>query len=78
MTHFAATSLFDISFSKSLKALDFSAKNLFISFRLTGVIFRKKTSDEYYLCYFVYNKSNKTLELSNFRIMTEMYHKNSR
>ena len=59
--YFAATSLFDIPFSKSSKALSFSAKNQFVSFRSTRVIFTT-----WY--YFVYNKSNETFELSDFRI----------
>ena len=48
-------------FSKSFKALSFSAKKLFVSFRSTRVIFTT-------WCYFVYNKSNETFELSDFRI----------
>ena len=35
--------------SKSLKVLHFSAKNLFVSFRVTGAIFCKKISGVYYL-----------------------------
>ena len=59
--YFAATSLFDIPFSKFFKALSFSAKNQFASFRSKRVIFTT-------WCYFVYNKSNETFELSDFRI----------
>ena len=43
--YFAATALFDILFSKSFEVLHFLAKDLFVSFRLTGAIFRNKTSD---------------------------------
>ena len=51
--YFAETSLFVISFSKSFKALYFSAKDLlFVSFCLTGAIFCKKKSDENYLVLF--------------------------
>ena len=59
--YFTATSLFGIAFSKSIKALLLSAKDLFVSFRLTGAIFRKKISEE---CYFIYNNR---INLWNFQ-----------
>ena len=44
-SYFTTTSLFDVPFSKSFKALHFSAKHLFASFRLKDASFRKKISD---------------------------------
>ena len=64
--YFVATSLFDNPFSRSFKALYFSAKDLFVSFHFTGAIFLKKTSDEKlktFAMYFFTKKLNKTLEL---------------
>ena len=52
--YFVATSLFDNPFSRSFKALHFSAKDLFVSFRFTGVIFLKKTFDEKRKTYVMY------------------------
>ena len=60
--YFVATSLTTHFF----KALLFSAKGLFVSFRLTGAIFVKETSDKKlktFLMYFITKKSNKTIEL---------------
>ena len=61
-----ATSLFDNQFFTFFKALHFSAKDLFVSFRFTRTIFLKKTSDEKlktFVMYFFTKKSNKTFEL---------------
>ena len=69
--YFVATSLFDNPFSRSFKALHFSAKDLFVSFRFTGAIFLKKTSDKKLktLVTFFFNqkveKNVQTFELSN-------------
>ena len=66
-TYFAATFLFDNPFSRPFKALHFSAKYLFISFRFTGAIFLKKTSDEklepFVMVFLPKNRKNR----SNFR-----------
>ena len=64
--HFVATSSFDNPFSRFFKALHVSAKDLFVSFRFTGAIFLKKTSDEklkIFVIYFFTKKLNKTFEL---------------
>ena len=63
---FVATCLFDNPFSRSFKALHFWAKDLFVSFRFTGAIFLKKTSEEKlksFVMYFFTKKLNETLEL---------------
>ena len=73
--YFVAKPLFENPFSRSFKALNFSAKDLFVSFHFTGAIFLKKTSDKKlktFVMYFFTKKSNKTFELSNFQIMAKM------
>ena len=64
--YFVATSLFDNPFSRSFKALHFSAKDLFVSFRFTGTIFLKKTSDEKLKTFVMYFLTKK------FRILAKM------
>ena len=57
--YFVATSLFNNPFSRPSKALHYSAKDLFVSFRFTGAIFLKKTSDEKlkaFMMYFFYQE----------------------
>ena len=78
-SHFVATSSFDNPFSRSFKALHFLAKELFVSFRFTGTIFLKKTSDKKlktFVIYFFTKKSNKMFEPWNFRILAEMLKRN--
>ena len=64
---FVATSLFDSPFPRSYKALHFSAKDLFVSFRFTGAIFLKKTSDEKLKTLVMYFLPKNQIKLSNFR-----------
>ena len=63
--YFVATSLFDNPCSRSFKALHFSAKDLFISFRFTRAIFLKKTFDKK-LKTFVMHFFTRRKKLSNF------------
>ena len=65
--NFVATSLFDNPFSRSFKALHFSAKALIVSFCFMGAIFLKKTSDEKLKIFWCIFLPKNWIKRSNFR-----------